>query len=209
MVLELNHLKTLSNERNTSDSLAYLSTALSYVCLSRLLGVALSSHEGSPKIFVSIGLMEMTNKGDLLDLPALSSCLSSLLGTAIDTKTQELLASATGEANLLSVISSHLEHKLAISRRRVDASSPSLVDIIRASAVSIVAPIMRSSKRIGLILAPGDNITATKASNRDGILVSDCADTHVSFGPEVIALIADSGVPLFELLKGDAIVAGN
>lgn len=61
MVLELSHFKTPLEVRNTFGSLVYLnglSTSLSYVCLLRLLGLALSSHEASPKIFVSVGLIE-------------------------------------------------------------------------------------------------------------------------------------------------------
>jgi hypothetical protein len=53
--------KTPSEVRTTSGSLAYLgevSTSFSHVCLSKLLGLALSSDEGGPKTSVSIALVE-------------------------------------------------------------------------------------------------------------------------------------------------------
>jgi hypothetical protein len=53
--------KAPSEVRTTSGSPAYLgevSTSLSHVCLSRLLGLTLSSDEGGPKTFVSVGLIE-------------------------------------------------------------------------------------------------------------------------------------------------------
>jgi hypothetical protein len=145
---------------------------------------------------------------NLLKIPTLCVSLSSLRAT-IDTEAKELLASSTSKTDSLSMARLHLKHKLSLSRRCIDASGPGLEDVIPTTTVSGVAPVMRSSKRISLVLTPGSNVAAAVASNRDGVLVSDGTDTDVGIGPEGQAIIADGRVPLLELLKGDAIVGGD
>ncbi|KAI6758679.1 hypothetical protein HG530_010919 [Fusarium avenaceum] len=130
-----------------------------------------------------------------------------LVSATVNGKSKDLVADRGSEARSDTPLVVDFKDDLSITRRRVDTSLPRLANVVKSVGTivscALAAPVVGSLDGSSLIISPGDRVLAAVTRSGFRVLKADCVNADVDVGPEGKALIADSGVPLLELIEGD------
>jgi hypothetical protein len=140
-------------------------------------------------------------------VPAPDSSLTSLRAS-IDRQDQVLSALSRKNSLTNTPLIVDLKDKLAITRRRINTLAPLLTNVIDTIS-TLLTPLSSSPSSVRLVISPRENVLADVASSNLRVLEANRAHTNIGIGPEAETILADGGVPFFELVKGDAELGGD